>query len=175
MIRTISFFLSPETNGRGHLEELARDPLFSRINQVEMAQPLCTAVQIGLCDVLAHKGIVPSMVIGHSSGEMAAAYAAGAISSGAAIIAAFYRGKLAASQEGLGAMAVVGLSRDEATIYLQGGVTIACENSPQNVTISGEKEAVRQVVARIQAASPDIFVRSLRVGVAYHSGKFTTA
>ncbi|KAF9883689.1 hypothetical protein FE257_003073 [Aspergillus nanangensis] len=150
-------------------EELSRDPMLSRINEVEIAQPLCTAIQVGLCAVLAAKGLRPDSVVGHSSGELAAAYAAGAITAKCAIIAAFYRGKFACSQDGLGAMAAVGLGRGEAAKYLKEGVIVACENSPHNVTISGDKEVVDDVLQRIKTESPDTFCRRLRVGVAYHS------
>ncbi|KAJ0414376.1 hypothetical protein BJY00DRAFT_321073 [Aspergillus carlsbadensis] len=154
-------------------EELGRDPMDSRISDVELAQPLCTALQIGLCNVLAEKGIVPDSVIGHSSGEIAAAYAAGAISASCAIVMAFHRGRLAATQANLGAMAAVSLSEDQAREYLQGGVVIACFNSPANVTLSGDKDAMHDVLATIKARSPGTLCRRLKHPVAYHSAHMT--
>ncbi|KAL3454153.1 polyketide synthase [Aspergillus insuetus] len=150
-------------------EELSRDPMDSRISDVELAQPLCTALQIGLCNVLADKNIAPDSVIGHSSGEIAAAYAAGAISASCAIIVAFYRGQLAATQANLGAMAAVSLPEDQAREYLQCGVVIACFNSPGNVTLSGDKDAMHDVLATIKARSPDTLCRPVKNPVAYHS------
>jgi acyl transferase domain-containing protein len=147
----------------------------SRISDVELAQPLCTALQIGLCNVLADKGIVPDSVIGHSSGEMAAAYAAGALSASAAIIIALYRGRLAATQANLGAMATVSLNKDQVREYLQPGVVIACFNSPGNVTLSGDKDAMHDVLATIKARSPDTLCRRLKNPVAYHSRKYSSA
>ena len=57
----------------------------SRINDAEISQPACTAIQIGLVLLLRSWGIAPNVVIGHSSGEIASAFAAGIISFKAAI------------------------------------------------------------------------------------------
>ncbi|KAL4997452.1 hypothetical protein BDV10DRAFT_186245 [Aspergillus recurvatus] len=149
-------------------EELSRTEE-SRINEAEFSQPLCTALQIVLVDILSTWGIIPSSVVGHSSGEIAAAYASGAITAKSAITIAYYRGKLAKQVEGKGAMAAVGLSRDQVTPYLGDGVAIACENSPQSVTLSGDSAAVDKVVDAIARDHPDILCRRLRVSTAYHS------
>ncbi|KAL4735276.1 hypothetical protein BDV11DRAFT_173962 [Aspergillus similis] len=149
-------------------EELSRTER-SRINEAELSQPLCTAFQIVLVNILSAWGISPSSVVGHSSGEIAAAYASGAISARSAIIIAYYRGKLAKQLEGKGAMAAVGLSKSRATPYLEEGVVIACENSPQSVTLSGDNAVVDRVVDTIKRDHPDILCRRLRVSTAYHS------
>ncbi|OJJ66336.1 hypothetical protein ASPBRDRAFT_138029 [Aspergillus brasiliensis CBS 101740] len=159
----------PEPAEWSLLEELSRVGIDSRVNEVELAQPLCTALQLGLLQIMTHWGIQPGVVVGHSSGEIAAACASGAITVESAIVIAFYRGKLAKLQEGSGAMASVGLSPEEASPYLIDGVVIACENSPQNVTISGEKEQITKVLNNIATALPGTFCRRLRVQVAYHS------
>jgi acyl transferase domain-containing protein len=62
-----------------------------QIHRAELAQPLCTAVQIALVNAMARCGIRPNAVIGHSSGEIAAAYATGALSLSEAMIVAYYR------------------------------------------------------------------------------------
>ncbi|KAL6237837.1 hypothetical protein BDW75DRAFT_237890 [Aspergillus navahoensis] len=141
----------------------------SRINNAELSQPLCTALQIVLVNILFEWGITPSSVIGHSSGEIAAAYASGAITAESAIIIAYYRGKLAKQVEGKGAMAAVGLSRDQVAPYLKDGVAIACENSPESVTLSGDSAVVDEVADAITKDYPDILCRRLRVSTAYHS------
>ncbi|PYH28781.1 type I polyketide synthase [Aspergillus neoniger CBS 115656] len=156
------------------IEELSRMGTDSRVNEVELAQPLCTALQLGLLQILAHWGIQPSTVVGHSSGEIAAACASGAITVESAIIIAFYRGRLAKLQEGSGAMASIGLSHEEVLPFLVNGVVVACENSPRNVTISGPKEQIPQVISNITAAFPGTFCRKLRVQVAYHSPQMET-
>ncbi|KAL4772444.1 hypothetical protein BDW60DRAFT_216463 [Aspergillus nidulans var. acristatus] len=149
-------------------EELSRTEK-SRINEAELSQPLCTALQIVLVNILSAWGITPSSVVGHSSGEIAAAYASGAISARSAIILAYYRGKLAKQLEGKGAMAAVGLSKSLVAQYLEEGVVIACENSPQSVTLSGDSAAVDRVVDTIKRDHPDILCKRLRVSTAYHS------
>ncbi|EHA28193.1 hypothetical protein ASPNIDRAFT_43495 [Aspergillus niger ATCC 1015] len=151
------------------LQELADAPEWSLLTQ-----PLCTALQLGLLQILTYWGIKPSTVVGHSSGEIAAAYASGAITMESAIIIAFYRGKLAKLQEGSGAMASIGLTHDEVIPFLLDGVVVACENSPRNVTISGPKDKLAQVISNITAALPGTFCRKLRVQVAYHSPQMET-
>ncbi|KAM0256221.1 hypothetical protein ACHAQJ_005092 [Trichoderma viride] len=150
-------------------EELMRPAEESNIQQPEFSQPICTALQIGLVNLLKGWGITPAAVVGHSSGEMGAAYAAGALTLEAAIIIAYYRGQVTQNYGKIGAMAAVGLGRDDATTYLQEGVVIACENSPKSVTLSGDVERLDEVIASIKKDLPDSFTRRLRVERAYHS------
>lgn len=112
--------------------------------------------------------------MGHSSGEIAAAYATGAISFEAAIIAAYYRGFVTTQQILEGAMAAVGLGREDASKFLVDGVVVACENSPSSVTISGDKEKVVEVISRVKSESSDTLARLLKVDMAYHSRTFAT-
>ncbi|KAK2756138.1 Type I Iterative PKS [Arachnomyces sp. PD_36] len=150
-------------------EKLGGSRSTSKVNEAEFSQPLCTAVQIGLVRILDQWGIKPSSVVGHSSGEIAAAYAAGAITAPCAIILAYYRGKVAKSQEGFGAMAAVGLGPEEVTPFLRQGITIACYNSPRSVTISGDEDGINCVLERINIENPGTLCRRLRVKIAYHS------
>lgn len=135
----------------------------------EFSQPLCTALQVALVDLLATWGILPSAVVGHSSGELAAAYAAGALSGREAVIAAFYRGQVCKTAKKKGGMAAVGLGRDQVHGYLIPGVRIACENSGSSVTISGDLEALEEVMAKIKEDRSDVLCRKLQVKAAYHS------
>jgi acyl transferase domain-containing protein/2-polyprenyl-3-methyl-5-hydroxy-6-metoxy-1,4-benzoquinol methylase len=150
-------------------EELLKGPKTSRLNTAEFSQPLCTAIQISLVKTLTSIGVVPAAVVGHSSGELAAAYASGAITAKEAIVGAFHRGAATKLQTKAGAMAVIGLGWDEAEKFLTSGVIIACENSPKSVTLSGDVDKVNAVVASIQEAQPDILARVLKVDKAYHS------
>ena len=147
-----------------------KDP--SSIHKAERSQPLCTAVQVALVNLLRSWGISPSAVVGHSSGELAAAYAAGAFTSDVAIKLAYYRGFVAKAQKRRGAMAAVGLGRDAVEAFLTPGVVVACVNSGSSVTISGDKQQVNDIVSTIKAQRPDVLVRKLRVEIAYHSRKF---
>ncbi|KAL4866957.1 hypothetical protein BDV12DRAFT_210233 [Aspergillus spectabilis] len=138
-------------------------------NQAEYAQPLCCAIQIGLVDLFSDWGIAPTSVIGHSSGEISAAYAAGAIKAADAIKIAYHRGQVLHKVRRRGAMAAVSYGRDKVAPYLVDGVVIACENSQHSVTLSGDHDQMNAVLERIKADDPDALCRLLRVDKAYHS------
>nr|ALQ32752.1 putative polyketide synthase [Fusarium anthophilum] len=153
----------------GLIQELSRPAESSNVGRAEFSQPLVCAVQVALVDLLRSWGVVPSAVVGHSSGEMAAAYAAGAISSQEPITIAYYRGYVNQQYKRDGGMAAVGMGAQEVTPYLVDGVTVACENSPQSVTLSGDKGALGEVCQKIKEQLPDCFIRQLKVNIAYHS------
>lgn len=170
-IRSLDTHLRTLTDGpEWHIEEeLLREPEASRVNLAELSQPLCTAIQVALVDTFASLGVQPGAVIGHSSGEIAAAYAAGAITATEAITIAFYRGMVTKLQTKPGAMAAIGMGLDDVQEFLQHGVNVACENSPKSVTLAGDTKAVEFVVSKIKETFPDVLVRNLRVDKAYHS------
>ncbi|KAF7556654.1 hypothetical protein G7Z17_g1229 [Cylindrodendrum hubeiense] len=151
------------------IDELLKSSESSNLHKASISQPLCTAVQVGLVDALKDIGIDIYGVVGHSSGEMAAAYASKNLTSNEAIIAAYYRGVVSGEVTDVGAMAAIGMGRDDTSQFLIPGVTIACENSPSSVTISGDKDAVERVVEAIKEAKPDLLARLLKVDKAYHS------
>lgn len=146
----------------------------SKINEAEFSQRLCTAIQIGLVQLLAHWGVRPTVTVGHSSGEIAAAFAAGLISNTEAIIIAYYRGLVVRGLNTHGAMLAVGLGADDVHPYLEdfeGKVVIACHNSPSSVTLSGDQDAITTIEAKLLANA--IFTRPVKTsGKAYHS-KYT--
>jgi acyl transferase domain-containing protein len=150
-------------------EELQKPPKTSRLGSAELSQPLCTAMQVALVDTLASIGVRPEAVVGHSSGEVAGAYAAGAITATEAITIAFYRGLVTKLQTKSGSMAAVGMGIEEVEKYLQSGVVVACENSPKSVTIAGDTEAVESTIETIKGLRPDVMTRLLQVDMAYHS------
>ena len=139
------------------------------ISEAQFSQPICTALQVALVDLLATWDIKPSAVVGHSSGEIAAAYAAGALTKKEAIIAAFYRGYVCTQSREAGGMAAIGLGRDEVIPYLAPGVRVACENSGSSVTLSGDLDRLEGIMAAIKKDFPDTLVRRLQVEMAYHS------
>ena len=149
--------------------ELKKGKEESQIQQPEFSQPICTALQIGLVNLLKSWGIKPAAVVGHSSGEIGAAYAVGALTMEMSMAIAYYRGQITQQHGRSGGMAAVSLSREAATAYLKEGVGIACENSPKNVTLSGDNDKLDEVLAQIKADDPDCFARRLRVERAYHS------
>ncbi|KAL4738753.1 hypothetical protein BDV11DRAFT_215729 [Aspergillus similis] len=152
------------------VEELLQSETKSRINDAEFSQPLCTAIQVALVNLLAVLGVSLAAVVGHSSGEIAAAYAAGALTVEEAIVTAYYRGRAAADSSRTGAMAAVGMGRAEASLYLEDGVVVACDNSPNSVTLSGDKEALDSVMEQMKSDDKNIFIRLIKTGgMAYHS------
>ena len=163
------------------LEELKLDPESSRISRSEIAQPATIAVQIALVELLASLGIRPQTVIGHSSGEIAAAYAAGALDQTAALRVAFNRGLIStdslARSSPKGGMLVVGLSELESFGLLSsiedGYLTVACANSDTNTTIAGDQEAIIKLQRLLN--DKDIFSRRLQVDLPYHSNLIRAA
>ncbi|KAK0609806.1 Fusarin C synthetase [Lasiodiplodia hormozganensis] len=157
------------------LEELAKPKETSRINISSLSQPLCTILQISLLEVWKSWGITPSSVVGHSSGEVAAAYAAGILSLSDAVIVAYYRGlylgsSSAPSSSEKGGMCAVGLGEAGVQDFLKrfpGKVALAAVNSPGSCTLSGDKDAIEAIVESCKADG--VFCRLLKVDMAYHS------
>ncbi|KAI3397078.1 hypothetical protein diail_11220 [Diaporthe ilicicola] len=153
----------------------------SRLGLPEISQPICSVLQVALVDELRAWGITPSRVVGHSSGEIAAAYSIGALGHRDAIAAAYFRGvaatKLRSESPGLKlGMMAVGSSREEAdTLIAQqsklgssgGKATVACVNSPSSVTLSGDVESLESLRAVLDERK--VFARRLKVEMAYHS------
>lgn len=136
-----------------------------------MGHPLSIALQIGLIDVIRSWGIEPALVVGHSSGEMAAAYASGSITAEGAMAAATFRGSSHSETSREGSMAAIGLGKTEVLPYMEPGVVVACENSQCSVTLSGDAEQVVKVVEKIKENHPGVLARPLRVEKAFHSRK----
>jgi acyl transferase domain-containing protein len=163
----------------------------SQIHRAFLSQPICTAIQVALIELLEHWGITPKVVVGHSSGnsqaltpkiqmtdntsgEMAAAVAAGHISAEEAIVIAYYRGYVVSkTQTPPGLMMAVGISHEEGLQYLanhhlEGTLRVACVNSPQSITISGDEYAIDRLYQIFQEKR--IFSQKLKTdGKAYHS------
>ncbi|KAI5784766.1 hypothetical protein EDC01DRAFT_208974 [Geopyxis carbonaria] len=148
------------------------------LTPVGLSQPFTTALQIALVVLLRSWGVTPTVTFGHSSGEIAAAYASGWISAREAIVAAYYRGLAAERADGGGAMLAVGLGVAEAEAEVKGlraeweheevQLVVACVNSPASVTLAGSAVAVAAMEQRLVAKS--VFARALRTGgKAYHS------
>ncbi|KAK7422917.1 hypothetical protein QQZ08_009273 [Neonectria magnoliae] len=143
----------------------------------EFSQPLVTALQLALAEVLKLWGVSPRAVVGHSSGEIAAACTAGLLTPEQAIKIAYLRGfagKEATPSEPLSMMAV-GMGPEKVQPYLdainprgeKAAVEIACYNSPSSITLAGTVDALKAVGDAIQADGH--FARLLQVNLAYHS------
>ncbi|RYP73786.1 hypothetical protein DL770_007712 [Monosporascus sp. CRB-9-2] len=157
-------------------EQLLAEAKSSQVGSASVAQPVCTAVQVILVELLGLCGIHFAAVVGHSSGEIGAAFAAGALSAPDAIRIAYYRGlhsRLACGSDGIqGAMLAVGTTLEDAESicndeYFAGRVKVAACNSASSITISGDEDAIIEMVDIFEDENK--FVRRLRVDKAYHS------
>ncbi|KAK4245506.1 polyketide synthase [Corynascus novoguineensis] len=156
--------------------EILADAHLSKVSAASVSQPLCTAVQLALIELLRRLGITFHTVLGHSSGEIAAAYAAGRLSIRDAMLISHYRGlgvhEACGSNGTKGGMMAVGLSKVEAEElcsmpkYLN-RLWIAASNAPTTITLSGDVDAVHQ--AHDELVKQNKFARVLFVDTAYHS------
>ena len=155
--------------------ELTKESKASKIGLAIYSQPLCTAIQIALVDLLASWNIQPTSVTGHSSGEIAAAYTVGALTWQEAMTAAYYRGvvseNMVKTDRVHGAMIAVGMSKEDTLPIIsglsRGQATVACVNSPSSITVSGDLSAIDELEALMK--DRNVFARKLDVQVAYHS------
>ncbi|KAG2003943.1 hypothetical protein GB937_009307 [Aspergillus fischeri] len=158
------------------LQELTEARSSEHLSKPEFSQPLVTALQLAQLAVLQSWDVRAEAVIGHSSGEIAAACSAGLLTPRQAILNAYFRGlagksALATSPKG---MMAVGLGAQDVQPYIEGvrtDVVIACYNSPASVTLSGSASTLAELEGTIKAAGH--FARMLRVEVAYHSHHMT--
>ena len=137
------------------VEELSKVKASSNIYKAEFSQPLCTALQLGLVTVLKSWGVTPNAVVGHSSGEICAAYTAGLLSLRDAMAVSYYRGTVlgrGSAQKSQGSMCAVGLHENDAKAVIKkfaDRVQIAAVNSPSSCTLSGDADAVKEIVQEL--------------------------
>ncbi|XP_053996082.1 fatty acid synthase [Hylaeus anthracinus] len=127
------------------------------------------AIQVALVDLLAHIGIHPDGIIGHSVGELGCAYADGTFTAEQTVLAAYFRGRAILDSKLLpGAMAAVGLSWEEAKARCPPDVFPACNNSSDSVTVSGSVEAINKFAETLK--KDNIFAKVVASSnVAFHS------
>ncbi|TGJ81686.1 hypothetical protein E0Z10_g7081 [Xylaria hypoxylon] len=156
-------------------QELLEAPT-TRIGKASLSQPLCTALQILQVDLLRCAEVEFSAVVGHSSGEIGAAYCAGVITAEEAICIAYYRGlvseRTANSGRQYGAMIAVETTLSDAQELcdeeeFENQVCVAAINSPTSITLSGDADAVERI--RMIFEDEGKFSRILHVDQAYHS------
>jgi acyl transferase domain-containing protein/acyl carrier protein/ubiquinone/menaquinone biosynthesis C-methylase UbiE len=150
-------------------DELTADEECSRINQTHIAQPGIFALQVGLATLWRSWGVEPAAIVGHSVGEVAAAHVAGVLDLEDSVRLIFHRSRLQHRTAGQGAMLAVGLPAEEAEHLLGGSedrLSIAAFNSPSDVTLSGDADALDSIAASLRE---DVFTQFLQVEVPYHS------
>lgn len=158
------------------IDELSKDAKASKVSEAHISQPSCTAIQLALINLLRDWGIRPTAVAGHSSGEIAAAYAAEIIDFESAMAIAYHRGRLIPILKEThpslnGRMMAVGGSKEDFLPLLERltekEARIACYNSPSSLTISGDEPAIAELEKICE--EKQLFNRRLVVDVAYHS------
>lgn len=151
-------------------DELTASEARSRIQQTDIAQPALFALQVALAAVWDSWGIRPSAVVGHSVGEVAAAYLCGALTLEDAVRVIVYRGQCMERANSKGQMLAVGLPPLDAERVLTGYekvVSLAAVNSPSSATLSGDSSALEAIARSLDQQG--VFCRFLQVGYAFHS------
>nr|WP_246357067.1 non-ribosomal peptide synthetase/type I polyketide synthase [Pyxidicoccus fallax] len=152
------------------LKELAADESTSQLGRIDVVQPVLFAVEVALAALWRAWGVEPDAVVGHSMGEVAAAYVAGALSLEDAVAIICRRSVLLRRISGQGEMAVVELSRAEAEAALVGyedRLSVAVSNSPRSTVLAGDSTALAEVLTLLEAKK--VFCRRVKVDVASHS------
>jgi acyl transferase domain-containing protein/surfactin synthase thioesterase subunit len=152
-------------------DEIFADKKSSKLDRIDVIQPYLFAMQVALARLWESWGITPDSVVGHSMGEVAAAYISGSLSLDDAANVICTRSLLMNTLRGKGgAMAVTGLSGTEAEKVIKkfnGKLSVAVENSPDSTVVAGSQDAIDEVIKELE--EKEIFVRQVKVDVASHS------
>ena len=129
------------------------------------------ALQAGLAEVWKSAGVTPDLLIGHSFGEVTAAYLAGAIALADVAHLVNHRGLIRGHIDRVGGMAAIGMGARELAAFMpdDGSVEIGAYNSPSMVTVSGERAAIEALIVRLKAHDPNMLARLLDLDFAWHS------
>lgn len=137
-----------------------------------IVQPTLFAVMVGLTRVWESWGVVPAAVIGHSQGEIAAAYIAGCLTLEDALVVICVRAGLTEGLAADGAMLSVRASAEavaNVVANLGAGVCVAVSNSPDSVVLSGDRERLGEIAGELEGAG--IRARWVAISYASHSDK----
>lgn len=142
----------------------------SGMQTIDVIQPALVAIEIALAEWWLSNGLVADGVIGHSMGEVAAAYISGAISLDDASKVICTRSQLMKQTSGNGSMAYLAIPPEEAIQYLKGKehlLSLGVNNSPKSSVVSGDPTAINNIIAELEQKG--VFARKVKVDVASHS------
>lgn len=144
----------------------------NRYDFTEIAQPALFALQVGMTQMLRSRGVVPTATAGHSVGEVAAAWASGALSLKDAVDVIFQRSRLQGLTKGHGQMTAVGVGNESikallADLGLTDIVSVAGVNSARGVTLAGQPDDLAVVEAALEQSKT--FFKRLPLDYAFHS------
>jgi acyl transferase domain-containing protein/NADPH:quinone reductase-like Zn-dependent oxidoreductase/NAD(P)-dependent dehydrogenase (short-subunit alcohol dehydrogenase family)/acyl carrier protein len=159
-------------SGYSLIAELAGELGEDRYRLTEFAQPALFALQVGVTRMLAEKGVVPVAVMGHSVGEVAAAWACGALTLNDATAVIYHRSRLQGLTKGCGKMSAVGLSGADTasllqTLGLDSELVVAGDNSSKGATVAGLPAALESLEHALNGRQ--VFARRLDLDYAFHS------
>ncbi|MBC8088317.1 MAG: type I polyketide synthase, partial [Phycisphaerae bacterium] len=149
---------------------LGDDPDANRLNDTAFTQPALFAVEYALAGLWKSWGVEPAVVMGHSVGEYVAACIAGVFTLADGLRLIVERGRLMSALPRDGSMTAVFASRERVVQALRGferDVDIAAVNGPENVVISGRKEAVATIIENLKR--DQVESAQLNVSHAFHS------
>ena len=173
-----------EEHWREHSDISLREASFtasqSELNECELAQPVTFMIQCALAELFKTWGVYPDCVVGHSSGEIAAAYVCGALSLAEATRLIFHRATLQQRTAGSGRMLAIGLDRPGVEQLLEmlgvpfrtgedqpAQVEIACENAPASTVICGKEAVLRPIMEELNRRH--LQNQLLQGNIAFHS------
>ncbi len=146
------------------------DPMNGWAHDIAQVQPLLVAMEVALARTWMHAGVRPTAVVGHSLGEVAAAWVAGALAPEDAVRVILARSQLLSTIRGQGGMGVVGLDEAATEAWIapwQGRLSIAVCNAASSTVVAGEPAAIEELFAALSPSG--VFCRKVEVDVASHS------
>jgi acyl transferase domain-containing protein/acyl carrier protein/SAM-dependent methyltransferase len=168
-IETVDGILRPQL-GWSVSELIAHGVDADQVARTEIAQPMLFAIQVGIVEVLREIGVVASGYLGHSVGEIAAAWGAGALSLADAGHIVVARSRSQQRTQGFGRMAAIALDEDAARAFLaelHSTVEIAAINAAGSVTLSGSTTEIARLAS--EARRRNLWFRPLDLDFAFHS------
>ena len=158
-------------SGWSLVEAMHAEDLDERLKRTAVAQPMLFALQSAVTRAVAAHGLLPSSVIGHSVGEVAAAEAAGSISLEEAVRLIYCRSDFQEAVRGKGRMAAANISADAALALMAEtgieGVEIAAINSPGAITLAGAEAPIKALAAA--ARKKRVALRVLDLDYQFHT------